>query len=475
MNQLPLDSPPGCTNHRSGLSKPFNLRADGSSFTGPEQQSATGHRPDSADRRVGQAASPGLGACDNACFVADAPAIMVTTTAYYTDSRYRTYPGDGYDGVVRVSYAGYYGTGSLLFDGRAILTAAHLFEGRTGSTSVSFETQSGLQTLSANQVLLHPAYDAQGNNDLAIVWLSSPAPTAARRYDIFRDDNEIGQAFTLAGYGRTGTGSTGATASDGSYPVRLQALNQFDADAATLKSYLGSLMGWTPLAGTQLIADFDNGTSTNDALGRLMQRNDLGQGWSEGLIAQGDSGGPAFLQGQIAGVASYTASLSWGSTAPDIDTYANSSFGEIAAWQRVSYYQQWIDQSLRDRYPNAPTKPEEVKKEVTEGSGGTSYAYFLLQFTGVRSDPGQTLSVDYATRDGTALAGSDYIATQDTLKLYPGEDWAVIPVEIIGDTTPEPGEYFYLDVFNPIGGSFGAGVVQLTAVRTILDDDGWFG
>ncbi|MDO9535207.1 MAG: trypsin-like serine protease, partial [Bacillota bacterium] len=101
---------------------------------------------------------------------------MVTTTAYYTDSRYRTYPGDGYDGVVRVSYGGYYGTGTLLFDGRAILTAAHLFEGRTGSASVTFETRSGTQTLSATKILQHPGYDAQSNNDLAIVWLSGTAP-----------------------------------------------------------------------------------------------------------------------------------------------------------------------------------------------------------------------------------------------------------------------------------------------------------
>jgi hypothetical protein len=48
-------------------------------------------------------------------------------------------------------------------------------------------------------------------------------------------------------------------------------------------------------------------------------------------------------------------------------------------------------------------------------------------------------------------------------------------VEIVGDTAPEPSETFYLDVFNPEGGSFGAGVVKLTAVRTILDDDGWLG
>jgi hypothetical protein len=47
-------------------------------------------------------------------------------------------------------------------------------------------------------------------------------------------------------------------------------------------------------------------------------------------------------------------------------------------------------------------------------------------------------------------------------------------VEIIADTTPEPDETFYLDVFNPVGATFGEGVVQLTAVRTILNDDGWY-
>jgi len=400
---------------------------------------------------------------------------MVTTTAYYTETRYRTYPGDGYDGVVRVSYGGYYATGTLLFDGRAILTAAHLFSGKSGTAQVTLETRSGSQTLTGTKILTHTGYDTQGNNDLALVWLSSTAPTTADRYGIYRDNNEIGQIYTMLGYGRTGTGSTGATSSDTASPIRLKAANQFDADAATLKSYLGAGMAWTPLAGTQLIADFDNGSTTNDALGRLIYRNDLGQGLSEGFIAQGDSGGPAFLNGQIAGVASYTTSLSSGSANPDIDAISNSSFGEIAAWQRVSAYQQWIDQSLRANYPNAPTKPDEVKKEVAEGNSGTSYAYFLLQFTGVRSDANQTLSVDYVTRHGTALASSDYIAVSGKLNLYPGENQAVIAVEIVGDTTPEPSEYFYLDVFNPVGGSFGVGVVKLTGMKIILDDDGWLG
>ena len=400
---------------------------------------------------------------------------MITAVPYSTDSRYRTHPGDGYDGVVRVSFGGYYASGTLLFDGRAVLTVAHLFEGHTGSASVIFETSNGTQTLSATKILQHQEYDVQSNNDLAIVWLPSSAPTMANRYDIYRGDDEIGRSITLAGYGKTGTGNSGVSSSDITTPIRLKASNQFDADATTLKNYMGSGMAWTPLAGTQLIADFDSASSANDALGQLITRPDLGLGLDEGFIAQGDSGGPAFISGKIAGVASYTASLSKGSVNPDIDTSSNSSFGEIASWQRISAYQQWIDQSLRTNYPNAPTQPENVQKEIVEGGSGTSYAYFLLKFSGARSDLDSILSVDYVTRNGTASFGSDYIAVSGTLNLYPGENQAVIPVEIIGDTTPEPNETFYLDIFNPVGGSFAEGAIKLTAARTILDDDGWFG
>lgn len=171
-------------------------------------------------------------------------------------------------------------------------------------------------------------------------------------------------------------------------------------------------------------------------------------------------------------MASYTASLSLGIINPDIDASTNSSFGEISAWQRVSAYQQWIDQSLRANYPNTPTKPEEVIKEVTEGNSSTICVYFMLQFTSLRSDANQIISVDYTTRNGTAIAGSDFIAISGKLNLYPGENQAVIPVEIMSDNAAEPNETFYLDVFNPVGGSFGEGVVKLTAVRTILNDDG---
>ncbi|MBF0255189.1 MAG: trypsin-like serine protease [Gammaproteobacteria bacterium] len=396
---------------------------------------------------------------------------MVTTTAASTDSRYQAGTGLGYDAVVRISAGGYYGTGVLLYDGRALLTAAHLFDGVGTSAQVSFETRSGLQKLDATRVLLHPQYDSvDGNHDLALIWLNR-APAAADRYNLYRDADEVGKDMVLVGYGASGTGAVGASSSG--TPTRLMASNRFDAEAEDLKAVLGTGMAWTPATGSQLLADFDNGQSARDALGQLMGRTHLGLGLSEGLIAQGDSGGPALIAGQIAGIASYTASLSSGSSSPDVDSFSNSSFGELAAWQRVSFYQQWIDQSLRSQYPNAPSRPEQVEKSLVEGDSGISYTYFLLQFTGVRSDPDQILSVDYTTRDGSAQAGSDYLAVSGRLNLYPNEQQAVIPVEILGDSLAEADETFYLDVFNPVGGSFGAGVIKLTAMRTILDDDGW--
>jgi len=397
---------------------------------------------------------------------------MVTTVISYADARYRAGTGLGYDGVVRISNGTSYGTGTLLFDGRAVLTAAHILAGAAGAFNVEFQTQSGSETLYVAKSALHPDYIASGgtNDDLAILWLAKAPSLSANRYDIYRDSDEIGQAFTMAGFGQLGYGATGATTLN-TNALRVKAQNMFDADAAILKTKLGSTMAWSPLSGTQLVADFDNGIASQDALGRLIQVTDLGLGLNEGLIAHGDSGGPAFLVGKVAGVASYTASLSYGAITPDVDSQTNSSFGEIASWQRVSSFQQWIDQSMRSNYPNPPLKAAEVKKDVIEGNTGTTFAYFFVQFTGVRASASQVVSVEYATRDGTAKAGSDYLPVSGRLNLYPNEAQAVIPVEIVGDNIPEPDETFYLDVWNPTGGSFGSDMVKLTAVRTILNDD----
>lgn len=393
---------------------------------------------------------------------------MVTTTSDPSDLRYKT--GSGYDGVVRVNLNSIYATGVLLYDGRAILTAAHLFHDLNHLPEIRFETSDGIQLLNTTKFLLHPdSNNDQANHDLALVWLTDSAPNSAERYALYRDTDEIGQPITLVGYGNTGTGATGAITHS---QLRLKVTNQFDTEGSILKEVLGNKIAWTPQPETQLIADFDDGRSEHDAIGLLLNIKDSGTGLTEGIIAPGDSGGPAFIGPQIAGIASYVSSLEYQNIHPDIDSITNSSFGEIAAWQRISYYQQWIDQSLRAQYPDAPTRPEQVETTVTEGSLTSPYVYFLLQFHGIRTDPDQILSVDYTTQNGSALAGQDYLKAEGRLNLYPGENQAVIAVEIIDDSIAETDEYFYLSVFNPVGGSFPNDVIELTAMRTIIDNDG---
>jgi len=72
------------------------------------------------------------------------------------------------------------------------------------------------------------------------------------------------------------------------------------------------------------------------------------------------------------------------------------------------------------------------------------------------------------------LAQIEAIYHPRPFKIYPNEARALVKVEIIADSLPEPDETFYWDVFNPVGATFGEGVVQLTAVRNIVNDDGWY-
>ncbi|WP_290447304.1 trypsin-like serine protease [Pseudomonas sp. 21LCFQ010] len=400
---------------------------------------------------------------------------MVSTVTSYTDSRNKAAPGQGYDGVVKVSTGGVYGTGVLLYGGQAILTAAHLFKPGNSQSTVTFETTAGIQTLSSSNVTILPGYDANSlNNDLAIVWLNGHAPVTANRYDIYRASDEIGQTMTIVGYGRPGTGDSGISTSYSSAPIRQKASNTFDADAAALKAKAGGILPFTPKAGTQLIADFDNGSSSQDALGQFLNLKHTGVGQVEGMISSGDSGGPAFIGNKVAGIASYISTLSMGSAHPDVDNSLNSSFGEIAAWQRVSAQQEFIDKAIRASYVDAPTKMSEVKQNVVEGQAGTfTNAYFMVELTAPRKDPNALISFNFTTRDGTAKAGEDYLANKGTLVFYPNETKAVVAVEIIGDNRLEANETFYMDFTNASGAAFDNGALVLTGTRTIVNDDIW--
>ena len=101
---------------------------------------------------------------------------------------------------------------------------------------------------------------------------------------------------------------------------------------------------------------------------------------------------------------------------------------------------------------------------VAEGNRGSTQ----LQFTVSRSGSSEgTVSVDYRTVAGAALANSDYNAASGTLTFQPGETSRTISVLIQGDRKREANETFSVQLSNAVGATIDHGL----ATGTILNDD----
>jgi hypothetical protein len=79
---------------------------------------------------------------------------------------------------------------------------------------------------------------------------------------------------------------------------------------------------------------------------------------------------------------------------------------------------------------------------VIEGQSGVKNAVFTITMT----PHDQVVAVGYATADGTAQAGTDYVAKSGTLTFQPGQLSKTVAVQITGDTVVEEDEIFFLNV-----------------------------
>src|SRR6185295_18155137 len=83
-----------------------------------------------------------------------------------------------------------------------------------------------------------------------------------------------------------------------------------------------------------------------------------------------------------------------------------------------------------------------------EGNTGTTAATLTVKLSGPSA---QTVTVKWATADGTAVAPSDYAAGSGTLTFDPGVTSQTITVLISGDTVNEADENFFVDLSTPSG------------------------
>ena len=101
---------------------------------------------------------------------------------------------------------------------------------------------------------------------------------------------------------------------------------------------------------------------------------------------------------------------------------------------------------------------------IPEGDTGTKV--LSLPVTLAAASP-YTVSLAYATADGTATAGTDYVAANGSLTFNPGETSKTVSVTINGDTVVEPDETFTLTLSAPQH----ATLTKASATGTIQNDD----
>jgi uncharacterized repeat protein (TIGR01451 family) len=99
-----------------------------------------------------------------------------------------------------------------------------------------------------------------------------------------------------------------------------------------------------------------------------------------------------------------------------------------------------------------------------EGDAGTNWFLFNVSLSPVSGAPA---SVSFATADGSATAGVDYVATNGLLTFPPGVTNQVIAVAVRGELTNELDETFFVNLSAPVN----ATNLDAQAVGTILNDD----
>jgi probable HAF family extracellular repeat protein len=102
--------------------------------------------------------------------------------------------------------------------------------------------------------------------------------------------------------------------------------------------------------------------------------------------------------------------------------------------------------------------------EVTEGNTGTVNANFTVWLSPAYDAP---VTVNFATANGTATAGSDYQAATGTLTFAPGETSKTVTVLVNGDRLGERNETFFVNLSSATNATIAYG----QGVGTIVDDE----
>ncbi len=234
-------------------------------------------------------------------------------------------------------------TGSLLAT-RKILTAGHCVSTGTNAISWSsftarFRNADGTFTeVNGTGFAVQQNYSGEviEEQDVAVLTLSADAPAGARTYSLFAGNPLVD--YTIAGFGRTGTGLTGdnntANNQFGAVNVLRAATNRFETTGRDGGSFATSANPTPGGFGGVLLSDFDPlGGSATSFMCAGLGFCDNGRALLEGAVGRGDSGGSAFTSGfEVLGVAS------WGQGAGTPPNQVLNPYGAVFGYACVANF-----------------------------------------------------------------------------------------------------------------------------------------
>lgn len=288
-----------------------------------------------------------------------------------------------------------------------ILTAAHCVTQAGDSVSeIIFVLNADLaapEFRSGIAFQVHPYWDAFSSlgafapGDVAVIELSEAIPSWVETYELYRAPDEFGKPTRHYGHGRSGKGNKGATGDADFFSART-GLNRYEQVFAPL---LGPLPPSLAMLFDQLVHDFDSGGRKHNAMewwytgawachpdnpnnppqaqdGQCTTFKDgsypdfKGFGTLEVGIAPGDSGGPGFVDGKIAGIHSFgfTSGCGGVTNIADFNCELDSSYGEMAGDTRVSTYAGWIDDVVAGGIPMRAVPEDPVQEPAATGDAG---------------------------------------------------------------------------------------------------------
>ncbi len=368
------------------------------------------------------------------------------------------------------------------------------FTQTTGGLNVDAPTNANLAPIGHYMLFI-----VNGNGVPSVAEIVHLTPDAGPVAPVAAYPFEEGAGTTTAdvsGNGHPGTlvGATWTTAGKYGKAVALNGTSQYvrvDAPDAPTGDFSWmvwarptSVAGWRGLleiqtagsTGIELALDAGRPQVWSNGLLRLTAGSSLPvNAWSHVALTRAGSTLTAYVNGVSVGTATEPAGFNWGSCPFLIGVDADSRLHGAAERplpgpaRRGADLQPSADATEIQDAMNTPlvsiTPTVSIgDATVTEGNTGSVNAVFTVSLSGTSS---QTVTVQYATANGTATAGSDYTATSGTLTFTPGQLTQTVSVPVLGDTVLEPTETFAVNLSNPTNATIGDG----QGVGTIIDND----